>query len=206
MTVDLVYRASALAQELHAEQTRKTSGQSYFDAHLQVVAILVAHAGGVEEVVAAAYLHDAIEDQPDREPEKRILEACGSDVLNLVRACTEPGTGVAGAPKPPWRERKEAYLAHLHGVSVDALLISVADKLSSLRELVESVTEKGDDAYLPFNANKESILWFHQELAKAFRGCYAYHEYDALTEIPHGLLALIDEFEERVDELVGMSE
>jgi (p)ppGpp synthase/HD superfamily hydrolase len=54
-------------------------------------------------------------------------------VAQLVAECTEQGTG--GEVKAPWKERKDAYLAHIRVASSGALLISVADKLQSLREL-----------------------------------------------------------------------
>jgi len=59
---DLVVAAADLARELHADDVRKGSGESYFEGHLAPVAAIVAADGGTAEQVAAAYLHDAAED------------------------------------------------------------------------------------------------------------------------------------------------
>jgi hypothetical protein len=167
-----------LAEELHRGQIRKRTGKSYFEEHLCKVALMVQAARGDVAMITAAVLHDALEDQPQRDPEKRILEGCGDygqEVLALVLECTEIGPG--GEEKAPWLDRKRAYLQHLSEISVGALLISVADKLQSARDdLMPSVEEQGDGAYAIFkkagkdvSESKSNTLWFHRELVNAFR-------------------------------------
>jgi hypothetical protein len=167
-----------LAEELHRGQIRKRTGKSYFEEHLSKVALMVQMARGSVAMITASALHDALEDQPQRDPERRILEGCGDygqEVLDLVKECTEIGPG--GEEKAPWLDRKRAYLNHLSEVSVGALLISVADKLQSARDdLVPSVEEQGDEAYNIFkkagrdvSEQKTNTLWFHRELVNAFR-------------------------------------
>lgn len=63
----LVEQAYHLARELHAAQVRRESGRPFFDAHLVPVAELVQTNGGDELAIAAAYLHDAIEDACTRQ-------------------------------------------------------------------------------------------------------------------------------------------
>ena len=194
------YPALMLASSIHSGQIRKRTGKSYFDEHLFPVSEIVRSAGGTSEMVAAALLHDAIEDQPGRNPERRILEVCGQEVLDLVRECTEIGPG--GEEKAPWLQRKQSYLEHLSSVSAGALLISVADKLQSARDdLVPSVEQQGDDAYDIFrkagrdlSERKANTLWFHRSLAEAFRERWeALHAQEDIHNL-HGLDALIVEF------------
>ena len=197
-----------LAEELHRGQIRKRTGRSYFEEHLCKVALMVQEARGTIAMITASALHDALEDQPDRDPEKRILEGCGDyghEVLALVRECTEIGPG--GEEKAPWIDRKRAYLNHLSEVSVGALLISVADKLQSARDdLVPSVKEDGDEAYNIFKKagkdardRKANTLWFHRGLSNAFQKRWdALHAQEDIYDLPRGLFRLIEEFSEVV--------
>src|SRR5580765_5525310 len=132
--VPVIDDAYALAEELHEGQIRKGTGKPYFDEHLLKVGKMVQSAGGSNVAIMAALLHDAIEDQPDRDPERRILDVCGQEVLDLVRECTEIGPG--GENKAPWMERKQEYLKHILKAPKsnlvkpeDVLLLKTADKL-----------------------------------------------------------------------------
>lgn len=184
-------RAVTLAFALHGEQTRKASiiPNAPYISHLMEVAGMVAANGGDDETVAAALLHDAIEDQ-GAETRDAILEQCGPRVLALVEECTEAGTG--GATKAPWRARKESYLAHIAEASPEALLISVADKLQSARELKRQVRRQGDDAYSFSGAGKEGQLWFHNALVDAYYARIASLEGGEYNLA--GIKALIDDF------------
>src|SRR5690242_16277117 len=130
----LATRAFLLASELHAHQRRKASlvpGVPYL-SHLMEVAGMVMATGAPETVVAAALLHDAIEDQGNQ-TRNVIRDRLGPDVLALVEECTEQGTG--GLTKAPWQERKEAALLGIPALSAFALMIKTADKLQNIREL-----------------------------------------------------------------------
>ncbi len=161
----LVARAFLLAADLHAGQTRKASlvPRVPYLSHLMEVAGMVMASGAPATVVAAALLHDAIEDQGNQ-TRVSIREQLGVEVLALVEECTEPGTG--GASKAPWLERKRAALQRARGLSMGALMIMVADKLQNMRELRRNVALRGDEAFQGFRADKSSILWFHQEIAR----------------------------------------
>jgi (p)ppGpp synthase/HD superfamily hydrolase len=110
------------AAELHETQTRKGSDTPYV-GHLMAVASTVIEHGGDEEQAIAALLHDAIEDQGGEETRQQIRRRFGDRVVAIVDACTDTDE----TPKPPWRVRKERYIAHLAEISEDALLISLAD-------------------------------------------------------------------------------
>jgi len=197
-----------LAEELHRGQIRKRTGRSYFEEHLCKVSLMVQVARGDVAMITAAALHDALEDQPERDPERRILEGCGDygqEVLDLVKECTEIGPG--GEDKAPWKQRKLAYLEHLSEVSAGALLISVADKLQSARDdLVPSVEEQGDEAYNIFkkagrdvSERKTNTLWFHRELVNAFQKRWdVLRAQEDIYDLPRGIFQLIEEFSEVV--------
>lgn len=175
MTQSLIIQAADLADKLHAEQTRKASlvpGVPYL-SHLMEVAGMVQSAGGSNEAVAAAWLHDVLEDTTFTEIHLR--QVMPPAVVDLILECTEIGT--SGPVKAPWQERKDAYIAHLATVSASALLISVADKLQSLRGLKQCVREFGNEAYRELvtsavflSEQKRLTLWFNDQVCFA-AGC-----------------------------------
>lgn len=168
---DLIIRAATLAADLHSQQRRKASlvpGVPYF-SHLMEVAGMVQGAGGSDEAVAAALLHDVLE---DTDCTTSTIAVMPDAVIELILQCTEIGT--SGPIKADWQTRKDAYIAHLSQVSAQALLISVADKLQSLRGLKHCVRERGHKAYehlvksAPTLAERRRLtLWFNEHVLTA---------------------------------------
>jgi (p)ppGpp synthase/HD superfamily hydrolase len=154
--------AAGFAFALHANQKRKGSGIPYI-AHLMSVAALVLEHGGDEEQAIAGLLHDAIEDV-GAEQEAVIAERFGPRVAQIVRACTDADT----LPKPPWRARKEAYIAHLEHADHDALLVSCADKLHNARAIVADLRTHGLAVFDRFTGGLAGTIWYHATLAEVF--------------------------------------
>jgi (p)ppGpp synthase/HD superfamily hydrolase len=154
--------ASALAFRIHAEQRRKGTSIPYV-SHLLAVAAIVLEHGGDEDQACAGLLHDAIEDGGP-EWEAVILEQFGARVAGIVRACTDADT----QPKPLWRARKEAYLAHLEHAEPDTLLVSAADKLHNARSIVSDLHTCGSAMFARFNAGQEGTLWYYEALSEVF--------------------------------------
>ena len=154
--------AAALAFQIHADQLRKGTDIPYV-SHLLAVAALVLEHGGDEEQACAALLHDAIEDG-GAAWEAVIAGRFGSRVAGIVRACTDADT----QPKPPWRARKEAYLAHLETAPPDALLVSAADKLHNARAIAADLRTHGQAVFNRFTAGREGTLWHYGALSAAF--------------------------------------
>lgn len=100
-------------------------------AHLAAVALTVQRAGWDDETVAAAFLHDVLEDRNqfgDRMGYDSLRTLMGEAVAERVRGVTEPKLAPDGQPLP-WRVRKEAYLEQLRQASAESAAISLADKL-----------------------------------------------------------------------------
>jgi (p)ppGpp synthase/HD superfamily hydrolase len=165
--MNIIEQAFILAMSIHANQRRKASiipGGTPYMSHLMEAAGMVYACGGTDETVAAALLHDAIEDQGIEH--KAAIAAISPEILALVEACTEQGTG--SGVKPPWRERKEAYLAHIADLPLPALLIVAADKLQSARELRRKCRLDGrDDTLAKFGGGVEGQRWFQHALCDA---------------------------------------
>ena len=207
---NLVERAFSLAIELHGKQSRKSSivPNAAYMSHLMEVAGMVwgcfaVNDPAAEIVVAAALLHDAIEDQPEEHPWGRIVVECSPEVLNLVESLTEKGTDTA--EKAPWQERKMDYLNHIQEMSTHALLISVCDKLQSARELKRQVRRQGDGAYrgfvkeVPEPERKGLVLWFHLNLVLSYRTRIRQINESLQGPINEAINALIEDFGEVVE-------
>ncbi len=157
-------RALAMASDLHRAQTRKDSGTPYI-AHLLAVTALAIENGADEDQSIAALLHDAVEDQGGLPTLERIRAAFGSRVADLVLGLTD----AVVTPKPPWRQRKETYLAHLAKAPADLLLISLCDKVHNARSIVEDHALVGARLWQRFTGGREGTLWYYQSLATIFR-------------------------------------
>lgn len=159
-TVD---RALAVAARCHAGQTRKADPTPYI-AHPVAVAMIVSDFTEDEDVVVAALLHDVLEDVPPSVYSATDMTAeFGERVTELVRGVSEEKT--AGEQTPPWRVRKEGYLARLADGSPECLLISAADKVHNLRSMVTAHGRLGEQMWDVFNAGPEEKLWFYSSLA-----------------------------------------
>jgi hypothetical protein len=114
------------ASGLHHAQRRKGAEVPYI-AHLMSVAALVLEAGGDEDQVLAALLHDAMEDQGGPPTLNTIRRLFGDRVAETIRECSD-SESEDPEKKLPWHQRKQAYLAHLPTASPDALLVSIAQE------------------------------------------------------------------------------
>lgn len=155
--------ALTLARDLHATQTRKGTDIPYI-GHLLGVASLVIEDGGTEDEAIAALLHDAVEDQGGQPTLKRIRQQFGSTVADIVEACSDTDI----VPKPPWKERKEAYIAHLQTAAEQTLRVSLADKLHNARSILFDLHTVGDALWDRFNASADETIWYYRALTDAF--------------------------------------
>lgn len=175
---DRVVDALKLTMELHREQTRKGTSIPYV-THLWAVASLVGEYGGDEDQVIAALLHDAIEDQGDKITFEQIQERFGKTVVEIVRGCTDAET----IPKPPWKARKQHYLAHLTTASPHVKLVSAADKLHNAHAILSDLREEGKAVWTRFNAGAEDQIWYYHKIVTALRTGWAHKMVDELEQV-----------------------
>lgn len=152
--------ALGYAAEVHAGQLRGGDGQPYI-AHLLRVAGLVIQEGGSEDEAIAALLHDAVEDQGGLERLEDIRKRYGHAVADIVDECTDS----YGKPKPPWRQRKEQYLAELKRASPGGLLVSVADKLDNVRTMLRGHRIYGEEIWERSGKTPDDVRWYYGALA-----------------------------------------
>ena len=161
--------ALVYAARLHATQVRKGSGVPYLTHLLGATAIALQY-GADEDQAIAALLHDAVEDQGGKDRLEEIRIKFGERVAVIVAGCTDSWS----EPKPPWRQRKEAYLAHLHEVDRDVLLVSCADKIDNARSILKDYRMVGETLWKRFRGGKSGTLWYYRSLVGFFENVEAF--------------------------------
>jgi GTP pyrophosphokinase len=160
--------ALAYASRLHRGQRRKGTSIPYVAHLLSVSGLALEHGAGEDEAIAAL-LHDALEDQArSGATELEIRHQFGQTVLHIVKGCTD-SEAEAGAEKPPWRERKEAYVKHIAGADASTRLVSASDKLHNARAIVADLRVQGEALWPRFSGGKAGSLWYYRALVVAFR-------------------------------------
>jgi (p)ppGpp synthase/HD superfamily hydrolase len=155
--------AVSWAIRLHAGQVRKGTAVPYA-AHLLGVAAIALDLGADEDQAIAAILHDAVEDCGGAPVLAEIRARFGERVAGIVADCTDSDV----EPKPPWAERKQAFLEGLERKGRDSLLVSLADKIHNAEAIVQDLRELGEDLWSRFRGGKAGSLWYYAQLALIF--------------------------------------
>jgi (p)ppGpp synthase/HD superfamily hydrolase len=156
--------ALTYAAHLHAGQLRKGTKIPYV-AHLLSVASIALRHGANEDEAIAALLHDAVEDQGGATTRQEIRRRFGENVAGIVDGCTDTDA----TPKPPWRPRKEAYIAHVRNAPASVRLVSAADKLDNARAILADYRQVGEEIWKRFTGGKVGTLWYYRSIVQAFR-------------------------------------
>lgn len=169
-------KAVALALHDFRRITRKESTVPYI-SHLFAVTALVAEAGGDEDQLIAAMLHDWLEDVPEASAD-RLERDFGPRVRDIVERLTDTTTH----PKPPWRARKEAFVAAIAHAAPDVKLVCTADKLHNLQTLVRDLRRDGPATLDRFRGGREGTLWYYGAMADALGTGWSHALLDELRE------------------------
>lgn len=126
----LILKAAAFAAERHRKQRRKDlHATPYINHPLALASTLTVEAGVTDaEVIAAALLHDTLEDTETTAAELR--EAFGERVAAIVQEVTDD-------PDLDNDDRKQRQIDHAPHLSPGAKLVKLADKISNLRDVAE---------------------------------------------------------------------
>ncbi len=176
----MIQKAAAYAAKAHEGALRKGSNMPYI-VHPKTVAAIVAAMGGDPEEIAAAYLHDVIEDAGVTYEE--LKEEFGQRTADLVRAETEDKSKT-------WTERKQATIDRLHAASREEKRITFADKLSNLRSTAEDYLAIGDEIWQKFRQKEKSMQeWYYRSVFESFgdfKEYPFYREYELLLKMVFG--------------------
>lgn len=184
----LIAGAFSFAEQLHRGQCRKSTDIPYL-YHLLAVAALVGEYGGTPRQVVAALLHDAAEDQGGEDTLRAIETHFGKDVAAWVRACSD----CTSTPKPPWRERKEAFIERIPQIPASAKLIVAADKLHNVRSMLRDYRQQGEPLWNRFNGGRTGTLWYYESVAKTLAETWEHPILDELQDALERLHTLVIE-------------
>ena len=180
---ELFEDALRFATDAHAGMMRKASHTPYILHPMEVAAIAATMTDDVE-VLAAALLHDVVEDTPHTADE--IESHFGPRVAALVAAETENKR--ANLPsKDTWRIRKEESLAELAHADRDTKILWLADKLSNMRSFYRMYLEQGSSFWNAFNQKDPAQqAWYYSAIARLCAELsdeLAWQEYDWLVRV-----------------------
>ena len=174
----LVTQAAIFAANAHDGATRKGSGIPYI-VHPMEAAAIAATLTDDPQVVAAAVLHDVMEDCGVTEAELRVK--FGKRVAALVRFESEEKQPDAQAS---WQKRKLHALNRLRAASREQMILTLSDKLSNLRAIHRDLNRLGYSLWLRFNQRNPSMHhWYYASVAQSLTPLNefeAYREYVAL--------------------------
>ena len=182
------------ARHIHIER-RKGTDIPYI-AHLLGVASLVmgeaGHAGFpvTEDMVVAALLHDAAEDQGGLPRLRDIEQNFGPNVARMVEGLSDSLSEDPGN-KQSWPERKQTYIDKLRGEPADVRLISVADKIYNARAILEDYRQIGPLVWKRFKRGRADQIWYFDQLLAVYK--------------TFGTSRLVDELERVVEQLRQIS-
>jgi (p)ppGpp synthase/HD superfamily hydrolase len=176
-------KALQYATRIHGGQLRKKTRIPYI-AHILGVTAIAMEYGANETEAIAALLHDAVEDCGGAKRLRDIEYKFGAGVAKIVEGCTDTDQ----IPKPPWLERKKAYIAHVRHAPAATKLVSAADKLHNIRAILMDYRQEGEKLWSRFNGGKEGTLWYYRALVNAF--CHTKRMQPLIEEIDRVLTEL----------------
>ena len=186
---DVVEQAVEFALKAHRDEKRKSNGVPYILHPIEVAAIS-ARLTTEREVMAAALLHDTVEDAGVTK--EQLLKKFGPRVTELVLAETEDKHREMSAAAS-WKMRKEESIRDLRATTdkgVKAMWLS--DKLSNLRSLYEDWRKKGEGVWQVFNQKDPAQhAWLYKSIFECmgdFKGTPEYKEFDFICQEVFGPL------------------
>jgi myo-inositol-1(or 4)-monophosphatase len=183
LDTQLFDKALKFAAEAHSGTERREKQFPYIIHPMEAVAI-VATITNDPELLAAAILHDTVEDTDVTIED--IRNEFGERVATLVDHET------AQLPKDlPWRTRKQSQADLIASAPRDSKIVALGDKLSNLRAIANDYEQIGDELWKRFNApnGKEDIAWYYRTLGNALSdlaGTPPYKEYQTLLDKTFG--------------------
>lgn len=157
----LIDAALAFAARAHAGQTRKATDIPYIVHPVGVMLILIEAGENDPEVLAAALLHDTVEDT--EVTLAQIQEAFGARVAEIVAGCSEPNRNEA------WELRKQHTVEYLKTAPRAVQLITAADKLHNLRSMIADYAEQGEAIWSRFKRGRTETAWYYRAVTASLK-------------------------------------
>ncbi|MBR0410899.1 MAG: bifunctional (p)ppGpp synthetase/guanosine-3',5'-bis(diphosphate) 3'-pyrophosphohydrolase [Eubacterium sp.] len=167
----MINKAIAFATKAHDGQFRKGTRLPYI-FHPMEVGVIVSRMTDDPEIIAAAILHDTVEDCPGVTLDL-IREEFGERVASMVYAESEDKT-------KSWNERKAHTLHALKEETVEGIkLIALGDKLSNVRSLHHDYEYLGEELWERFNMKDKRMQgWYYTGLCESLKSLERFPEYE----------------------------
>ena len=182
LDTELLDRAIIFSVKAHHNTERRGKGFPYIVHPMEAVEI-VATITPDQELLAAAALHDTIEDTDVTV--ENIRREFGDRIADLVHAESDQFTeGVS--EEDSWHDRKQAAIDRLAAASRDAKIVAMGDKLSNMRAIWRDYRLKGDELWKIFHVtDKAAHEWHYRGLAASLSelsDTFAYQEFVRLID------------------------
>lgn len=155
----MIDKAIGFAAKKHNGQRRKIGDIPYI-AHPMGVAAILMQMGCREAVVAAALLHDTVEDTDANLDE--ITTRFGQEVRDIVAGCTE-----LSKKNNTWEQRKLNMVARLRQASFEVKLVVAADKYHNLHHMLKTQEESGTAIWKRFGRGPEKQAWYYRTVLES---------------------------------------
>ncbi|MBR6875305.1 MAG: bifunctional (p)ppGpp synthetase/guanosine-3',5'-bis(diphosphate) 3'-pyrophosphohydrolase [Bacteroidales bacterium] len=182
LNTELLDRAIIFAVRAHAGTERRGKGFPYIVHPMEAMEI-VATMTSDQELLAAAALHDTVEDTDVTV--EQIRAEFGDRIASLVAA--ESDAFVEGvSEEDSWHDRKKAAIDRLAKAPHDAKIVALGDKLSNMRAIARDYAVQGDALWTLFHAkDPKDHAWHYRGLADSLRelqDSFAFREFESLID------------------------
>ncbi len=171
----LIEKAIRIATKAHKAQLRKADGIPFI-THPIVVALKLAKHGFSDIVIAAALVHDVLEDTDY--PVDKFKKELGDEVFKIVKAVTNDKF-------LEWEEKKIKYIENVRKGSEEAKAVAVADKIHNIESLMIVYAKDGSEVWKRFNRGKDKKIWFEKNFLKMIKETWKHplvKEYEELIK------------------------
>lgn len=157
---NLVIAAASIAAFAHHDQKRKVDNTPYI-FHPMAVAQKLACAGVSEEtVIAAALVHDVLEDT--EYSEEKLQEELGEEVVKIVKTLSSNNS-------LGWDEKKKKYAQNVKKGSNSVKMVALADRIIDIENILEAYKKQGAAVWSRFNAPRAKKIRFEEKMLKIFK-------------------------------------
>ena len=158
MDEGLTQKALRIATQMHDGQLRKETPIPYI-THPVAVALNLAKHGFAETVIAAALVHDVLEDTNMTRAE--LEKELGVEVVTIIMTLSEDKS-------LPWEERKRNYIEAIRAADENVKAVSIGDKIHNAESMLIAHSIQGEKLWQMFARGKQQQLWFMNELLAMF--------------------------------------
>lgn len=166
-------KALKFAMKAHSGQVRKGTDTPYV-YHVMEVGMLLSNFGCSEEAIAAGLLHDTVEDAGITLEE--LEKEFGKKVAEIVSYCSEDKTKT-------WKERKQHTIDMMAKMPLEAVQVTVADKLSNVRSMASDYKKVGEKLFDRFRKGREDQAWYYKGIAGSVSGHRLYEKFKSEVDM-----------------------